>query len=320
MIISASRRTDLPARYSEWLVNRFSEGYVYVRNPVSTHQVSKVSISPDVVDGVVFWTKNPEPMLDKLDVFKDYAYYFQITANAYGVDIEPNIPSKNDVIVPSIQRLSDIIGPRRVIWRYDPIVLNADHPKEYHYKYFEKMAKMLSGYVRRCTFSFVDLYKNTERNTRSLGIQRITEEDMLEIGQRFSEIAQAYGLQLNTCAEAINLARFGIEHACCIDRAIFEEISGFHIKAVKDPNQRPECGCIASIDIGMYNTCTNGCKYCYANSNASTARKKSEQHDPKAPLLIGTISPDDKLTDRKMKSMKQGQLSLLEIGGTHEGF
>lgn len=320
MIISASRRTDLPARYSEWLVNRFKEGYVYVRNPMNAHQVSRISLSTDVVDGVVFWTKNPAPVLDKLDVFKDYAYYFQITANAYGVDIEPNIPSKNDVIVPSIQRLSDIIGPKRVIWRYDPIVLNADHPKEYHYKYFEKMAKMLGGYVRRCTFSFIDLYKNTERNTRSLGIQKINEEDMLEIGQHFSEIAHAYGLQLDTCAEAINLEQFGIGHACCIDRAIFEELSGFHIKAVKDPNQRPECGCIASIDIGMYNTCTNGCKYCYANSNASAARKQCEQHDPKAPLLIGTISPDDKLTERKMKSMKQDQMSLLEIGGTHEGF
>ena len=132
MIISASRRTDLPARYSEWLVNRFSEGYVYVRNPVNTHQVSKVALTPDVIDGIVFWTKNPMPMLDKLDVFKDYAYYFQVTANAYGLDIEPNIPSKNDVIVPSIQHLSDLIGPKRVIWRYDPIVLNADHPKEYH--------------------------------------------------------------------------------------------------------------------------------------------------------------------------------------------
>lgn len=136
---------------------------------------------------------------------------------------------------------------------------------------------------------------------------------MHDIAQHFSEIAHAYGLRLDTCAEAIDLEKYGIGHACCIDRDIFEELSGFRLKAEKDPNQRPECGCIASIDIGMYNTCTNGCMYCYANSNASSARKLCEQHDPNAPLLIGMISPEDKLTERKMKSLKQDQMSLLDL-------
>ena len=110
MIISASRRTDIPTYYSDWLLNRIKAGYVYVRNPMNAHQISKISLSPEVVDGIVFWTKNPIPMLDKLDALKDYMYYFQFTLNSYGTDVERNIPSKNDVIVPAFQRLSDLIG------------------------------------------------------------------------------------------------------------------------------------------------------------------------------------------------------------------
>ena len=311
MIISASRRTDLPARYSDWLANRFSEGYVYARNPVSVHQVSRICLSPDVIDGIVFWTKNPEPMLNKLDVFKNYPYYFQVTVNPYGLDVEPNIPSKNDVVIPAVQRLSEMIGSNRIVWRYDPILLNEKYTLEYHYEYFERMAKKLSSYVRRCTFSFIDLYKNTERNVQPLAIRNLTTEDMLAIAKRFSQIAGAFGLRLDTCAEAIDLHEYGIGHACCIYREILEELTGFHIKAVKDPNQRPECGCIASIDIGMYNTCTNGCRYCYANSNAARARRGCAEHDPKAPLLIGKVTDEDKLTDRKMVSFKQAQFDLL---------
>ena len=311
MIISASRRTDLPARYSEWLANRFSEGYVYARNPVSVHQVSRINLSPDVVDGIVFWTKNPEPILDKLSVFSSYSYYFQITVNPYGLDVEPSIPSKNDFIIPSLYRLSDEIGPSKIVWRYDPIFINGKYTLDYHFRYFERLAKKMSGYVRRCTFSFIDLYKNTERNVQPLAIKKLTTDDMLAIAKHFSEVADTYGLRLDTCAEAIDLQEFGIGHACCIDRDIFEEISGYHIKATKDPNQRPECGCMASIDIGMYNTCTNGCRYCYANTNASKAWRDSAKHDPQAPLLIGCLTDEDRLTERKMTSLKQAQFNLL---------
>lgn len=311
MIISASRRTDLPARYSEWLANRFIERFVYVRNPINIHQVSKIALSPDVVDGIVFWTKNPEPLLTKLSIFSDYSYYFQITVNPYGIDVEPNIPSKNNCIIPTVQKLSDIIGPSRIIWRYDPIILNDKYTKEYHYEYFDRMAKRLSGYIRRCTFSFLDLYKNTERNVGSLQLHRINEEDMVDIASHFSTIAKAYELHLDTCAEAIDLQEYGIGHACCIDSTIFKEMLGFPLKTVKDPNQRSECGCMASIDIGMYNTCINGCKYCYANSNFDAAQKQCSLHDPSAPLLIGQINEEDKLSVRNMFSLKQTQKNLL---------
>lgn len=163
MIISASRRTDIPTYYSDWLLNRIKAGYVYVRNPMNVHQISKISLSPDVVDGIVFWTKNPIPMLDKLNALKDYMYYFQFTLNSYGVDVERNIPSKNNVIVPTFQRLSDLIGPDRVIWRYDPIFLSETYTTDYHIHYFEELAKRLSSYTKKCTISFLDFYRNTEK-------------------------------------------------------------------------------------------------------------------------------------------------------------
>ena len=130
MIISASRRTDIPTYYSEWFFNRIKEGYALVRNPMNAHQISKISLNPDVVDGIVFWTKNPTPMLDKLDRLKDYTYYFQFTLNAYGQDVEASIPSKNNVVIPAFQKLSDMIGPEKVIWRYDPIYLNETYKFE----------------------------------------------------------------------------------------------------------------------------------------------------------------------------------------------
>ena len=156
MIISASRRTDIPTYYSEWFFNRLHEGYVLVRNPMNIHQVSKITLNPDVVDGIVFWTKNPTPMLDKLDQLNDYTYYFQFTLNAYGRDVETGVPSKNNVIIPAFQKLSDKIGPERVIWRYDPIFISKIYTIDYHLHYFEQLAKRLSPYTKKCTISFLD--------------------------------------------------------------------------------------------------------------------------------------------------------------------
>lgn len=164
MIISASRRTDIPTYYSDWFFNRIKEGFVFVRNPMNAHQISRIDLRPDVVDGIVFWTKNPLPMLDRLDLLKEYTYYFQFTLTSYGEDVESNIPSKSNVIIPSFQRLSDKLGPERVIWRYDPIFLSQKYSIDYHIHYFEMLAKRLSLYTKKCTISFLDYYCNTEKN------------------------------------------------------------------------------------------------------------------------------------------------------------
>lgn len=310
MIISASRRTDIPSYYSEWFFNRIRDGFVYVRNPMNIHQISKISLSPDVVDGIVFWTKNPTPMIDRLDELAKYVYYFQFTLNSYGRDVELNIPSKNDVIIPSFQRLSNKIGKEKVIWRYDPIFFNEKYTLEYHIKYFQMLAEKLAGYTEKCTISFIDLYKNTQRNISPLDIIVPNNEQIEVLVNEFSEIASECGIYIDTCAEKINLERFGIKHAHCIDKDRFERLGHYSLNIDKDKNQRIECGCFSSIDIGTYNTCKNGCLYCYANYSQKNVLNNYALHDPFSPLLFGVVGEGDKIKTRDVRSCQNCQLKL----------
>ena len=310
MIISTSRRTDIPSYYSDWFLNRLKEGYVCTRNPMNFHQVSRISLSADVVDGIVFWTKNPLPMLDKLSLLDGYPYYFQFTLNAYGKDMESGIPSKNDIIVPAFQTLSRIIGSERIIWRYDPIVLTPTYTQEYHVHYFEELAKRLSGYTDKCIISFVDMYRHLGRVSQEMQFLPLGTGEIFELAGRFSDIAHKYHLILETCAEAVDLSQFGIHHGHCIDGELFEKIAGHPLSLSKDKNQREECGCMSSIDIGMYDSCANGCKYCYANHSVSAVCKNIRSHDPASPLLHGNIGLHDIVKDRAIESCKIQQLGL----------
>ncbi|MPM27813.1 hypothetical protein SDC9_74327 [bioreactor metagenome] len=312
MIISASRRCDIPTYFSQWFYKRIREEFVLVRNPFNFRQISRISLSPDVVDGIVFWTKNPAPMLDRLDELKEYEYYFQFTVTPYGTDIEPNIPSKEHFMIPTFQNLSQKIGKERIIWRYDPVILSEKYTIEYHIEHFEKFARQLAPYVRKCTFSFLDMYKSTEKNVKGLNIYPISQGDMFRLAKEFSDIAAAYHLKLSTCAENIDLYRYKISHAHCVDRTIFEELGGYGLNIDKDRNQRSECGCDASIDIGTYNSCINGCRYCYANFSSAMAAANFAGHDPLSPLLYGTVGPQDVIKERMMRSCKELQKKLFE--------
>ena len=311
MIISASRRTDIPAYYSEWFMNRVADGYVYVRNPMNAHQISKIILTPEVIDGIVFWTKNPIPMMSYLDKLRDYAYYFQFTLNSYGKDIETNVPNKNNIIIPAFQELSKRIGADRVIWRYDPILLTEKYTIDYHVKYFNEIARRLSGYTHKCVISFVDLYRKTQQHLKELKLLPLNNKEMYELAERLVEIANRNNLVVESCAEKINLDQFGIQHGHCIDCALFEKILNCKMSLSKDKSQRPECGCMESIDIGAYNTCSNGCKYCYANYNQTTVEKNIGAHSPNSPLLFGAVVEEDKIIERKMYSLKDCQMRLI---------
>lgn len=313
MIISASRRTDIPTYYSDWFYNRLKDEYVLVRNPMNIHQIGKINLSPKVVDGIVFWTKNPIPMFERLSELEKYNYYFQFTLTAYDKDVEPNIPSKNDVIIPAFQRLSKSIGKEKIIWRYDPIFFSDRYTMEYHCKYFKVLAEKLGEYTEKCTVSFLDLYRNTARNILSLNVLQETKEQQFEIMQRFAEIAKAYGFYIDTCSEAIELDKFGIAHAHCIDVKRFERIGKCKLDISKDQNQRSECGCIASIDIGTYNTCKNGCLYCYANHSQNIVSRNLKIHNPKSPLLFGEVEAEDVVKERKVKSCKECQMTIFDL-------
>ena len=310
MIISASRRTDIPTYFSRWFFNRLREGFVYVRNPMNYYQVGKISLKPDVVDAFVFWTKNPIPMLPRIHELDGYTYYFQFTLNPYGRDAEPNVPPKDEKMVPVFQQLSKEIGRERVVWRYDPIFFNETYDLDYHRKSFRTLAEKLADYTETCTISFVDLYEKTKRNVKPLALaeENVAREE--ELAAYMADVGRELGFTVNACAEAVDLSKYGIGHASCIDRERLERIGNFKMDVKKDPNQRAECGCVESIDIGAYNSCPNGCLYCYANFSRNAVSTNYARHNPESPFLIGEEGPNDVIKERKMKSFVEAQMKL----------
>ena len=311
MILSVSRRTDIPNYYSDWFISRIKEGFLYVRNPMNPHQISRIDLSPDVVDCIVFWTKNPANMIEKLEHLKDYAYYFQFTLTGYGRDVEPNLPNKREELIPTFKRLSEKIGKEKVIWRYDPILISERYTMDYHLRAFEEIAGNLADHTEKVVISFIDFYSKTQRNTRELDIRQMTNEEIIKLAEKMAQIASRYNLMIETCAEQINLQEVGIGHGSCIDKKLIERILGCKLIVEKDKNQRGECGCVESVEVGAYNTCLNGCKYCYANFNDNRVRDNVKLYDQDSAILCGTINSDDRITDRKVKSLKDSQISFL---------
>ena len=307
MILSVSRRTDIPAFYSDWFYNRVKEGFVYVRNPMNIHQVSKILINPDIVDCIIFWTKNPNAMLERLDEIEKFNYYFQFTINPYNQNIETLVPKK-EKIIDIFKKLADKIGNKRIIWRYDPILLTNEIDINYHIKYFETIAKRLVSYTNKCTISFIDNYQKTERNLKQTSARELKTNEILSVSKSLADIAKTYNIEVQSCAEKYDLESVGIKHGKCIDNVLIEDILGYSITSKKDKNQRKECGCIESIDIGEYNTCGHNCLYCYANFNLTEVQKKKERHILFSPLLIGNITEKDKVTERKCTSLKKAGL------------
>lgn len=248
MIVSASRRTDIPALFSEWFFNRVGKGFVLLKNPYNPLQVGRVTLTPDLVDGFVFWTKNVAPMLPRLPELDAFKYYFQFTITPYGKDVEKNIPDKKEIIIPAFKQ----IKKGRAIWRYDPIFLNEHYNWVYHIRTFTEIAEALEGYTAKVVTSFVDAYRTVD--LKPLNIQPLVPEQKKELANELSEIAKQHGMELFSCAEEL-----GLPHSACVDGKMFG------VDKPKDRNQRGLCQCVESVDIGAYSTCSHGCAYCYAN-------------------------------------------------------
>lgn len=310
MILSVSRRTDIPNYYSQWFINRVREGYLYVRNPMNDHQISKISLSPRTVDCIVFWTKNPLPMMDKLDALQEYPYYFQFTLTGYGKDIEPNLPDKRKQLIGTFRELASEIGKEKVIWRYDPILFTDRYTAQYHMKAFREIAEALQGYTDRVVISFLDFYAKTKKNMKGIEVVTPDNNRLYPFVSELSAIAKENKMRIATCAEEMDLQPYGVEHNSCIDKTLIEHIIGCKINAKKDKNQRRECGCVESMDVGTYHTCRNGCKYCYANYSYEKVNRSCGLYDPHSPLLCGTITEKDKITERKVRTLKEAQIKL----------
>ena len=304
MIVSVSRRTDIPAFYPDWFFRRLEEKYVYVRNPMNPRQVSELRLDRDSVGCFVFWTKNPGPMMDRLSALDEmgYPYYFQFTLTAYGTDLEPGVADKDEMIK-IFRRLSRRIGPERVVWRYDPVLLGGDYTIQYHREWFEKMCRALCGYTESCVISFLDMYSRIKKNMEYQGILPLSQEDIRILASILGPIAARYGIRMSTCSEEMDLEEYGIRKGKCIDDRLIESITGHHLDVKKDDTQRASCGCVKSVDIGTYHTCSHFCRYRYANMSQRQVEENRRQHNPDSPLLIGSLRGDEKITPRVMRSV-----------------
>ncbi len=287
MILSASRRTDIPCFYSEWFINRLRSGYVITKNPMNPSQIKRISLSPDELACIVLWTKDPLNMLDKLPYIDElgYRYYFQFTLNPYDKDVERYLRDKEDIVNTFI-RLSRQIGSHRVIWRYDPIILNEAYTSKYHLHSFAEICRQLEGYTKICTISFVDDYRKLSRLAREMIIRDISEEKQHYLAANLAHIANGHGIELRACCERVDYTNDGVKPAACIDKELIEQICGRRLNLKKDKNQRSCCGCAESVDIGVYNSCLNGCIYCYANHSEASIKANHMKHNPESDILI----------------------------------
>ncbi len=294
-IISASRRTDIPAFYSKWFMNRIGAGYCTVPNPFNANQVSYVSLKPQDVQVIVFWTRNPKPLIKDLPDLdkKGYKYYFQYTILGYPKLIDPKSPPIEDAIK-IFQELSELIGKDRVVWRYDPILYSNETPLGWHINQLSSLIEKLKRYTKRLVISFIDPYRKTKiRMDKETGSDFHLAPDAFELSAYNQLIgwigreANSAGLEVQTCAEDADLEQLGIKHGKCIDDELISKICGITVSKRKDPSQRKQCGCIVSKDIGVNNTCLFGCKYCYATSSVKAAENNFKKHDTNSPSLIG---------------------------------
>lgn len=316
MIISASRRTDIPSFYSDWFINRLNEGYVLVPHPRNLNQLSKISLKKEDVDCIVFWTKDAKPLFDKIDKLDGYKFYFQHTITSYQKDLEPNMRRKSEILDTFIE-MSKTLGSNRMVWRYDPILLNDKYTEEYHYEYFEKFCAKLQGYTKKCVISFLDLYGSVSENINGLGIYTPDKETRLRMASRLSEVALKYDIELESCSEEIDLTPYGVKKSSCIDKNLIEEVIGYELDVKKDSGQRENCGCVKSAEVGQYNTCIHGCKYCYATNFENVAMKNFKSHKKDSPLLFGELNGNEKIIEQKSKKPKTSnsfqQLDLLGL-------
>ena len=311
MIINTGMRTDIPAFYSNWLLNRIKEGYVYVRNPYYKHQVTKYSLNPNVVDCLAFCTKNPHPLISHLSELDQYKQFWFVTITPYGKDIGPNVPDKKQVIN-DFKKLSEYLGKDAVAVRYDPIFINEKFDVNTHIRCFEKLLDELKGYTEDCTISFLDMYEKVKRNAPDL--RPPTEDEQIYIAKAFSKIGEQNNIKIHSCCEKEFLKDYGLDITGCMSKEIIEKAINNKLNVPKSHSKREGCTCLLGNDIGMYNTCMHLCKYCYANANSGLVKENIKKHNPNSPFLIGELEAEDKITEANQKSWKTNkseQISLI---------
>ena len=328
MVLNTGMRTDIPAYYSEWFMNRIREGFVLTRNPYNPLQVTRYCLDPQVVDILAFGTKNPAPLLPYLEELSAFRTYWFVTMNPYGPELEPNVPDWREVAA-SIRALSARFGAKAVSWRISPIIVNDQYPWDWHIARFAEMADALDGAVETCMIAFLDLYEKTRRNFPEG--RPVTRAEMAEIGQVFVPVARRHGIRLIGCYQDRDLAAYGVDVSGCMTHHALEHVGDFRLTIPKSQKsvQKMMCssasiteaenrefqehgGCILGRDIGEYNTCPHGCRYCYANYDKQVVMANYRRHDPKSPYLIGGPMPGEVIHDADQVSWIDNQISMFD--------
>lgn len=274
MIVSTSRRTDIPAYYGEWFRHRLREGYALVRHPVDRRRTTRVPLDRGSVDAFVFWTKDARPFfpaLDELDAM-GYPYIFQYTLNDYPDFLEPGLPALDERIA-TLLEISRRIGPDRLMWRYDPVLFTTEIRPDTHLARFERLCGILSGTVAGCSFKFLEGCARAAE----FGIVRLEAATERAFAGGMAAIARRHGIPLSGCCHE-DLREFGILPMVCVERERMERLCGRRLAVGRDRcATHPACRSLATSDIGAYGTCRNGCVYCYAARSGA----------------VGTASPGD---------------------------
>lgn len=307
MILSVSRRTDIPAFYSEWFFKCLEDEFALVPNPINPKKIARIPLkkyeitnvfsnligdkkieAKGNIEGIVFWSKNPKPLLNQIDKLKDFVFYFLYTLNPYPKWIEGGLPSIED----RIKTFKELTKHCPVIWRYDPILFADGINVEWHVKNFKYLCENLKGYTTHCKISFViESYSGCSKS-----VHAPSEKDKNILLEKFSKIARENAIQIEACAESEDWSKYGIIPSKCVDGEIFEELFNdkyknlgltFKRKNNKIDGQRKNCGCMPAVDIGRYDTCNHKCNYCYARKAKQASMydiPKGEIYDRKTEL------------------------------------
>jgi len=300
MIINVGGRTDIVQYFTPWLLRRFEEGYVLSRNPMFPNRVARYELTPDKVDCVMFCSKNYAPILDDLHRITDrFNTYFFYTITAYGKDVEPGVPTIEESME-TLKRLSALVGKKRVVWRYDPVLLTARYTIDVHMDTFSMMCRELAPYVDRCIFSFVQYYDRVPFNMPE--IIPFRNDDKERIAEGLGRIAGENGIRIQQCIENADYSKYGITRDACTTLKAVGDANGVSFKDVRHKGMRAGCRCIESRDIGWYDTCLNGCRYCYANTDPLKAFDNHRFHEMDSPLLLGHLNEGDEVYQGNQES------------------
>lgn len=314
VVVSASRSTDIPAFYTDWMLSRLQLGHCTWINPFNR---AEFNVSFKDTRLIVFWSKNPKPMLARLAEIESLGfsqYYFQFTLNNYVAEgLEPNVP-KVETRIDTFRRLVDRIGKERVIWRFDPLLLTDKITIDALLERIGTIGRQLKGYTNKLVFSFIDIapYRKVQRNLAGLGCREFTAEMKVRFAEGLVRLNEELCFDLATCAEDVDLSDYGITHNKCIDDELMlrefnadtklmdfigaeRDIFGRWTirKSKKDKGQRKSCGCVSSKDIGMYNTCPHLCRYCYANTTDSAVLANCAQYRIATQDLLTSTQGDE---------------------------